>query len=577
MSRSSDAPLTAAVFAVAGAFAGLTALPGPHWHDTAEFAAVGARLSLSHPPGHPVHAVTTHAAQLVPLGDAAFRANLASAFALAAALALFFRLLRRLAPGAPAVGVAAAALLPVVMPVVWLQGARAEVYALQLVFSVIAADLCRRAAAGDDARAPAALALAVALAGANHSLVAATWIPLGVVALALGVRRARPLLLAVPAGLLGLAAYAYLPLRAHAGAEVGWGVPDTVARVVETITAREWQRAAAPDVPPVDLADNLASLTAYGIDQVGPVVALALLAIVLAGTPRLVRERRWMALGALAVVALAFATRVVFPLDLLNPDLGGYVLSGLLGGVALAVAAADAAWRPAAWIFVPLLAFVAPRFDPGERMGSRAAEIAARRMLAEVPPGGTIVFADYASWFLGAALRAIEGARPDAALLFRGQIHRDWFRERLSWHRRDAAARAAAFPAGYGAPGDRFEPGVHAEQLAGLASRLRPVGLTLAADGPWPSVSAAAAAFAGLAPEDLDTRRGLAFVHLQHAEHVARALAGGGERSAEARALLEWHLARADALAPGDPFVADARARAGGPDSPKPLDAVGGR
>ncbi len=56
---------TSVVLAAAGTFGVWTALPGPHWHDTAEFAAVGRLLSLSHPPGHPLHAQLVHAGELL--------------------------------------------------------------------------------------------------------------------------------------------------------------------------------------------------------------------------------------------------------------------------------------------------------------------------------------------------------------------------------------------------------------------------------------------------------------------------------------------------------------------------------
>jgi hypothetical protein len=277
-----------------------------------------------------------------------------------------------------------------------------------------------------------------------------------------------------------------------------------------------------------------------------------------------VRARRWTALAALAALALPFFTRLIYPLDLLNPDTGGYVAGGLCAGVALVWIATATLPRRLAWTFVPLLALAAPRFDPGHRRTSRTAEATAREMLREVPAGGTMVYSNYAAWFTGEYLRAAEGARPDVALVFRGQVGRDWFRERLATQRPDVAARLVDFPTGFGGPEVRFEPGIEAEQLGALASRLRPVGLTMAVDAPWASVPASAAAFAPVfdaAPAglDLDARRDLAFLHLEHAEMLLR----GPDVAAPApRALVGWHLDRASALAPGDPVVAGVRRRA---------------
>ena len=127
----------AAVFALTCAWSAWYCAPGPLWYDTAEFGATSWRLSLSHPPGHPLHALATHGVQqLLPLGDLGFRANLTSALCLGLALALFFRLLCRLAPQGPRFAAAAFALVPLALSPIAEQGIRAEVYALQILLSV---------------------------------------------------------------------------------------------------------------------------------------------------------------------------------------------------------------------------------------------------------------------------------------------------------------------------------------------------------------------------------------------------------------------------------------------------------
>ncbi|MCA9541368.1 MAG: DUF2723 domain-containing protein, partial [Myxococcales bacterium] len=251
----SERAWSAAVFAAAASFFAITALPGLHWHDSPEFAAVGWRLSMSHPPGHPAHAQLTRAAELFGLGDGAFRANLLSALLAGIALAGFFRLLRAVAPNLPRFAAAAAAVLPAVMPVIWLQAARAEVYALQLVLSAALAALCLRVARGADQRALPALALAFGLAGANHSLIGLFWLPLALWAMAVGRPGWRAFALAVPAGALGLSTYAYLYLRSHAGGVVGWGRPDTPAALWGMISARDWAHGVVPDAQTTPFAD----------------------------------------------------------------------------------------------------------------------------------------------------------------------------------------------------------------------------------------------------------------------------------------------------------------------------------
>ncbi|MCA9538199.1 MAG: hypothetical protein KC620_04895, partial [Myxococcales bacterium] len=83
--------------------------------------------------------------------------------------------------------------------------------------------------------------------------------------------------------------------------------------------------------------------------------------------------------------------------------------------------------------------------------------------------------------------------------------------------------------------------------------RLRPVGLTLAIDAPWPTPAALDAAFLPLAdPPDFDARRSAGFVHAGHAEHLLRLHAPS--------ALIAWHLNQAERFAPGDPWLAEIRA-----------------
>ncbi len=542
----SDAAEAAAIFTIAGVFLAWTCLPGPHWHDTAEFAATSWRLSLSHPPGHPAHALVSKAAQLLPFGDGGFRANLASALALAAALAIFYRLLRGLAADLGRLPTASLALLPAVMPALWVQGARAEVYALQILLGVAVFECGRRLTQGDR-RALPAMALAFGLAGANHSFIGLLWIPFALCLIAVARPGWRAFWQAAGAGALGLSTYLYLPLRAHAGGEIGWGVPNTLHRVWVIISAQEWQKSLAAEHRDFELLDRVADLVVYVITQLGGVGALLLLALLALGTARLVRARSWPALLLVGLVALPFVVRglLVYVFDPAVPDVGGYLATGLFALLALA-ALAGAQLGPARWALPLVLLFAAPHYDPGQRAGARSAPALARALFAETPPDGVIVTSDFASHFLLSYLRAVEGARPDLALVFRGQVRSDWQRERLARQSPRVAERLPNFPKGFTGPEVRYEPGVHFERLGPMAARLRAVGVSLAVDG-VSSVPRQSAAFEALQGADLDALRSHAFLHLQHVDHALRI----GDLE-----LARWHLVQADALAPGDPSIA---------------------
>ena len=560
-----EATATAVVFALSAGVLAWTTLPGPHWHDTAEFGAVAWRLGLSHPPGHPLHAVLTHGAQRLPFGDVAFRANLLSALSMGAAVALLYRLLRAVAPRTispaeargmwtairdrvPAMG---AAMLPVAMPAVWLQGVRAEVYALQLLLCVAIAWLCLLVARGEDHRALPALALAFGLAGANHSLIGAALIPLAVVAIFVGKPFKRSYGYAAVGGALGLATYLYLPLRARHGGEVGWGMPTDVGSLWATISGRAWHANIARDPADVDLAGNALNIFGYGIEQIG-VGAVILLSVGLAvGLATGTARRPGVALGALFAAACTFGTRFLYPFDPLNPDIGGYFSPAL---VAVLVATWSLTARPWRWAFLGALVWAAPNHDPGQRRDQRTAESLTRAYFDDVPPDGVLVLSDYASSFLGWYLRAAEGIRPDVMAVFRGQVGQPWARDRLATLHPERAAMLTEFPRGFDGPDARYEPGVEASRLGPLVGHLAADGVTLAPGG-LDSLDRLAAAFARVdVPRDLDALRFVGFLHAQHAEHHLRR----GRRH-----LAGWHLAHADALAPGDPWLADLRHRLG--------------
>jgi hypothetical protein len=544
---------TGLVGALAAVFLGWTTLPGVHWHDTAGLASAGQLLTLSHPPGHPVHAHWVHAfTRWLPFGDVGFRANLSSAAAMVVAAVVLHRVLVAVAPRLPRWATCAVALWSALMPSMWLNAVRAEVYALQLAGSVLVIALSLAVVSGDR-RAGVGLGLVFGVLGANHSLMGVALLPVAVGALLVGRVGLRAVGLGAAAGVLGLLAYAYLPLRAHAGLDVGWGLPVDTSSIANTILARDWSGNLVKEAE-LDLLVNLAALGALGVEQVGPLGVLVLLTALGAGLLPLVAARRVLALGLALAVLGAFATRMFYPFDPLNPDLGGYYAVGWVSLLVLAWAAADAAVEPrvrlglaVGSVLAATLGLGLAAYDPGGRRGARSAEVYTRALLAETPPGGALMLSDYSSWFLAGHLFAAEGARPDVARVFRGRAEAPWFAARLGRVHPEVAAALPALPTG---PAARYEPGVEMRRLRGLAGRLVPAGRTFRIDGAAAPPDRAAGWGMPAAP-DLDTRRILAAHHVAHAEWA------GARFPDVARA----HLDAAETLAPGDPFIATFRAR----------------
>ena len=559
----------AAVLGVCGAFLALTCLPGVHWHDTGEFTAVTWWWSVSHPPSHPVHAMLARPVMWLPAGDLAFRANLSSGLWLATALALLVPVARFWAPRLPVFLVAALCAAPVVWPAVWLQGARAEVYALQLFLMVSVVLGGTRLAETRDARWFLATAFAVGLTGACHSLLGLALLPV-VTAVAVWVRLpTRAWLAGTVAGVVGLLAYAYLPLRAHAGLDVGWGNPTTFSRLADTLLARDWHKNLISEgTTGLDLTSNLTQFIDYGMDQLGLPAALLLGLAVCVGLPRAARARPLPMISLALGLGPLLATRFFYPFDAENPDIGGYLAPALVALLLGAAWALDRGPR-GLWLVLALAPWARMGWDPGGRQGSRGAEAAARSFAREVPPGGVLVLADYGSWFQSFWLRAVMGERPDLLVLYRGRIGQDWYAERA--RRVNAfgaagpeAARLSGFPASFATGDAWFEVGVERERLGPLAEALMPTGV-LWHVGPSTSFSEIAAAWRARTPKvsaDRDTALALAFQHALAAE----ALLG---RSPPDGALVDFHIAAARALVPGgsDAFLdaLEGRRRGSGP------------
>lgn len=515
--RSDRAPPV--VFAVTGLILAAGVMPGFHWHDTAEFGAVASRLSLSHPPGHPLHALTTRAVLDLPLGDLAFRANVASSVCLAFALSVFARVLGVLAPGLSWFERFVFASWPVVFPVVFLQGIRAEVYALNLLVTLGVAYCVVELRPLEGGRFFVALALLVGLGLGNHSLLIAALAPIVVWRAARSKLRLRAWLLALAAGLLGASSYVYLPLRASAGGDVGWGRPETLAAFVDTVLARDWHKnLASAGSTGLDLWENALGITGLLAAQPGLVVATG--AALLFGWALLRRPGTRARIAALALSgACLLATRFFYPFDENNPDLGGYFAPALfawVGTVAVAFAELAPRVRPVLSLLLLLAAAVSVAdVDPGQRRGSRAAEVLSNTLVDEVPPRGVLVTSDYSTWFQSWAQHDFAGARPDVAVLFRGRVEQAWHISRVSSVHPEVAALMSTFPASFDRPGIRFENGVEWARLGALAARLRPAGLTLALHGPTKLPPAAPP----VPTTDVDTRWTQTFRFALLAEH----------------------------------------------------------
>lgn len=176
-------------------------------------------FAIIHPTGYPLYSLLGWlGTRLLPVGDAALRANLLSALFAAGGVALLFVLARRL--GSAVIPAATAALLLAVGPVWWSQATIAEVYSLQGLLTLVILYAALRWEATLSGRWLAGLGLAVGLGLAHHRM---TLLILPGLALFLLwrdpglLRRPRAWLQPLIALLAPLLLYALLPLRSSIG------------------------------------------------------------------------------------------------------------------------------------------------------------------------------------------------------------------------------------------------------------------------------------------------------------------------------------------------------------------------
>lgn len=210
--------------------------------DTGELIAASYLLGNAHPPGYPLYLLLARLWALLPWGEVAWRVNLLSACAGAAAGAFLYGALWRWSRSRIASGFAA--LLLGTTYSLWSQAVIAEVYSLAAALFAALLWLHVRWFQEEDARALASIGLLYGLAAAHHLSVAQAAL---VTALVLGwgspegraaARRLGTMFLGMAPG---LALYLYLPLRAHQHPPLNWGDPSCWERFWRHVTAAEYR------------------------------------------------------------------------------------------------------------------------------------------------------------------------------------------------------------------------------------------------------------------------------------------------------------------------------------------------
>lgn len=220
-----------------------TLLPAGAFGDWGEMQVVPHVLGIAHPTGYPTYVLLAWLAELVPLGSVAFRANLLSAVFVAATLATFTLICRRL--GVRWVIAVPTALALGVVGTVWSAATVAEVNPLHLLFGAL---ILHRSLVWQADRRPRDLAIGSLLIGlslGNHllTLFIAPFVALFVLWAGRHEFRHRPALVGLAVGgvVAGLLVYLYIPIASAFSPPLDYNHPRTWAGFVFLVSGEQFR------------------------------------------------------------------------------------------------------------------------------------------------------------------------------------------------------------------------------------------------------------------------------------------------------------------------------------------------
>ncbi|HXI44670.1 MAG TPA: DUF2723 domain-containing protein [Candidatus Acidoferrales bacterium] len=355
-SRARALPAIAAIGVAAivtiNAWSGL--MPGVGFWDTGEFQTVLPIMGTAHPTGYPTYILLGFVANLLltPLGEPAFRINVLSLLAIAAAAGLTVELVRRLTDSLP-IGIAAGLGLATT-PVVWSNATRADPHPIHLLFValllvlLVGWEAARRAGHPGADRWLVGAAATFGLAAGNHSLTLLLAPPIGLYVLAVhpGIVRRPRLLLACGAALAIALVAVYLELPLRAGllrAPLVYARPDTWDGFWYIALAEQF-RGSLSD-PLGDLFGKAADLWTFTTAQLGPLAILVPLGFL----ATLRRAPRYALLTGTAMLIT-----VVFNASYSNADINRYYLGPVLWAWTWVAMLAAVAVDLAVWLWAPI-------------------------------------------------------------------------------------------------------------------------------------------------------------------------------------------------------------------------------
>lgn len=270
------------------------ALPTLYWRDAGELTLAAIGLDVSHPPGYPSYATISNIFTLIPLGPLAWRVSLSSVAAALAVLLLTGFLTNELLLRIelkPRLRIALSiftALFLIKMPAFMRQALTPEAYMLNAALAEFLLLIFFRWQRLGDTRLLYGAAFIAGLGIGNH--VSLTLVCMAIAPyLIWGRRNARAQFSKIILfGILGLAVYGYLPLRAAVSPWLNSGDPSTVERFIAHITDsrdRELPKGSVIEgsFPRASLTRSVGDMARRSVDKFSTELSIEILILALAG------------------------------------------------------------------------------------------------------------------------------------------------------------------------------------------------------------------------------------------------------------------------------------------------------
>ena len=214
-------------------------IPTVYLGDSGELTTGGWGLAIPHVPGYPLLCIYNRIVASLPLGNIAFRTNIASAIAGAMSAALFFLLLR--ISGIRSSLAFAGAITLALGETFFDQSLKVRAYPLNAFFFIAICYLLYLYKKHPLRPNLLVAGLCFGVGLGNHEIL------LVVAPLALGIIwsvrkniRFRNLIFVFALFLLGISVYLYLPIRSTASPILNWGLPNTVSRFLDVLLQRQY-------------------------------------------------------------------------------------------------------------------------------------------------------------------------------------------------------------------------------------------------------------------------------------------------------------------------------------------------